>query len=389
MYSYYGEFTLENTWWYLLLCAAIGVAFLALALQLYRKRRLETAGDFIAIKALEPVFLVVYTMVVGTCFHFIFQEMMGYYNGIIFNFVGLAVGWFTGRMFLERRVNVFRKKAFLGLGILAAVFLASIGIAHMDPFGIEDWVPRAEQVKTVYVGAGHGSYQQSSITLTKQQDIETIIGIHESCLESRINENSWATVELVAVTEAVPTDFYDTVTKEVVYKEKVPIKLVYTLHSGVTRTRYYYIYAEDEEGSILDRYFSTPEAIFGVSREQMTTEWLYELADKIDSNGAALGALRDFIAYLKPEEKVELLRAILADCENGTMTQHYSFRRNDADMDLFWIGWQGQGRYLDIQVGLNDVNAVAWLESKGFDIEEALKAEYDEEYLIEYGFITE
>ena len=32
MYSYYGEFTLENTWWYLFLCAAVGFAFLAIAL---------------------------------------------------------------------------------------------------------------------------------------------------------------------------------------------------------------------------------------------------------------------------------------------------------------------------------------------------------------------
>ena len=390
IYSYYGEFTLENSWWYLFLCAAIGVAFLAIALRLYQKRRLETAGDFIAIKALEPVFLVVYTMVVGTCFHFVFQEMMGYYNGIIFNFVGLAVGWFTGKMFLERRVNVFHKKTFLGLGALAAVFIASIGIAYMDPFGIEDWVPRAEQVKSVYVGAGHGNYQQSNVTLTKQADIETIIGIHETALYKRINDNSWETVELVtASAEAAPADnsLYDTVTKEVIYKEKIPLKLVYTLESGITRTRYYYIYAEDEEGRILDRYFSSPEAIFGVPREEITTEWLYEFADRLDSNGGNLEALRAFVPSLTREDKVSLLRAILADCENGTMTQHYGFRRDE--MDLFWLGWQGQGRYQDIQVGMNDVNTVAWLEDHGFDVIEALKAEYDEEYLKEHGFITE
>lgn len=387
LFDYYGEFVIENTWWYLFLCAAVGIGFLAIALRLYQKRRLEAAGDFIAIKPLEPVFLVVYTMVIGTCFHFVFQNMMGYYNGIIFNFVGLAIGWFTGKMFLERQVNVFHKKTFAGLVILVAVFVASIGIVYMDPFGIETWVPRAEQVKSVYVGAGHGTYQQSSITLTESGDIETIIGIHESALQKHIDEASFETVEPAAVTEPVPTEFYDTVTKEVVYKEKIPLKLVYTLQSGITRTRYYYIYAEDEEGRILDRYFSTPEAIFGIPREEMTTQWLYEFAGKLDSNGASLEALRNFIAYLKQEEKVELLRSVIADCENGTMTQHYGFRR--SDMDLFWLGWQGEGRYLDIQVGLNDVNTVKWLESHGFDIEEALKAEYDEEYLIKYGYITE
>ena len=389
-YSYYGEFTIENGWWYLFLCAAIGLALMILALRLYQKRRLETAGDFIAISALEPVFLVIYTMVVGTCFHFVFQEMMGYHNGIFFNFVGLAVGWFTGKMFLERRVNVFHRKTFAGLGVLVAIFLASIGIVYMDPLGLETWVPDAEDVKSVYVGAGHGTYQQSSITLDSG-DIETIIGIHYTALDKRINENSREVSALDVVYDPVETDsgvstFYETVTQEVVYKEMIPIKLVYTLNSGITRSRYYYVYAEDEDGQILDRYFSSPEAVFGIPRDQMTSQWLNEFAEKVDGTGASLEALQKFIVYLTQEEKVALLQAVLADCEAGTMTQHYGFRRND--MDLFWLGWQDQNRYMDIQVSLNDVNAVKWLESHGFDIEEALKAEYDEEYLKEYGYIS-
>lgn len=380
MYSYYGEFALENTWWYLFLCAAVGIAFLAIALRLYQKRRLEAAGDFIAIKALEPVFLVVYTMVIGTCFHFVFTQMMGYGEGILFLFVGLAIGWFTGKMFLERRVNIFHKKTFAGLGVLVALFLVTIGIVSWDPFGIEDWVPKAEQVKSVYVGAGHGNYQQSNITLTKQEDIETIIGIHESAQQKRIDEFSWEEYELVAATESAPVDFYDTVTKEVVYKERIPIKLVYTLENGITRTRYYYIYAEDEEGQILNRHFSSPEAVFGVPREQMTNEWFHEFAGRMDGYGASIEALRDFITYLNREERVELVRAIITDCENGTMTQHYGFRRNDHD--LFWISWEGDDhRYVDINVSLNDVNAVKWLENHGFDIEQAFLDEYGEDYL--------
>jgi ABC-2 type transport system permease protein len=43
-------------WGWLAAYAAASVLFLLLALALYRRRRLETAGDFIAVKALSPVF---------------------------------------------------------------------------------------------------------------------------------------------------------------------------------------------------------------------------------------------------------------------------------------------------------------------------------------------
>lgn len=382
MYDYYGEFTVTGNWWYLLLCAAIGVAFLAIALWLYRNRKLETAGDFIAIKALEPVFLVLYTVTVGTCLYFFFQNIMGYYNGIIFLFVGLAIGWFTGKMFLERRVNVFHKKTFLGLAVLVAVFLASIGLVYVDPFGIESWMPEAEDLVSVHVGTGHGTYHQSDITLTDKADIEKVLSIHASALQKRIDETSWETVEPIPVVrEDGPIVIYET---EPQYKEQVSIKLTYTLKNGTIRSRYYWIYAEDEEGQILNRWFSSPEAIFGVPREEITREWLRELAGKIDSYGGNLDATRNFLTDLTREDRVALLEAVLADCEAGTMTQHYAFNR--FTHDLFWISWpQNDRRYGEIRVDMDDVHTVAWLEGRGLDIRKAFLEEYGEEYVKEYG----
>ena len=376
-YDYYGEFVIENTWWYLFLCAAIGIAFMVLALRLYQKRRLETAGDFIAIKALEPVFLVVYTLVIGTCFDFLFTQMMGSSEGFLFLFVGLAVGWFTGKMFLERQVNVFHKRAFLGYGVLVAVFLASIGLTNLDPLGIETWVPKANDVASVHVGTGHGTWHESQITPTEQADIEEIIAIHKDCLETRIDETGWETVEVIS-----EAGFYETVMEEVVYKERLGITITYTLKNGTQKGRYYYIYAEDAPGQVLDRYFSTPEAVFGIPREEITEQWLYEFADALDSYGGSLMAATEFIRDLTREEKVDLLRALVADCENGTMTQQYSFRRGDHE--LFWLGWQGPRNYEEIRVDTDDIHVVQWLEERGFDIEEAFLKEYGEEYVKEY-----
>ena len=60
-----GVMYFTNGWGYIAICAAVGVALLGLALVLYRKRKLECAGDFMAIRGIESVFLTVYTLVVG------------------------------------------------------------------------------------------------------------------------------------------------------------------------------------------------------------------------------------------------------------------------------------------------------------------------------------
>ena len=59
----------DQGWGYMAICAAVGVIALGAALVLYRKRKLECAGDFVAFKVLEPVVLVLVTIFVGGFFH--------------------------------------------------------------------------------------------------------------------------------------------------------------------------------------------------------------------------------------------------------------------------------------------------------------------------------
>ena len=378
-YAYHGEFTVTGEWWYLLLCAAVGIGLLAAALLLYRKRQLEVAGDFIAIRGLEPVFLVIYTLVVGTCFHFVFQEMMGYYNGIIFNFVGLTIGWFTGRMLLERRVNVFHKRSFLGLGALMAAFLLSLGIVYADPMGIEDWVPDAEEVAAVHVGTGHGTYHQSEVTLHGQADIEKIIAIHESALEKRIDEHSREIVEVI--TNPQPIDGMEVTTEEVIYKEQADIKLTYTLKNGTTKTRYYCVYVEDPEGQVLRKYFSSTDAVLGIPRESITPAFLDQMAENLFTSGYAIEAARNLVENLTHEQKVDLLKAIVADCDAGNMVQYYAFQR--YRYTIYWLGWQDNG-HREIDLTTANTHVVQWFIDNGVDIEAALIDEYGEEYY-KYG----
>lgn len=124
---------LGEDWPYLGIVALAGVGALVAALLLYRRRNLESAGDFIAVRWLSPVFLALYTLGFGAFF-----SAFGNLFGMVFDLllvIGLFIGFFTGKMLLERTTKVFRKKNFLHAGIYAAVLLAAVLTVKADLFG--------------------------------------------------------------------------------------------------------------------------------------------------------------------------------------------------------------------------------------------------------------
>lgn len=176
----YEEFAgLGESWSYLFLCAGVGIAALVAALLLYRRRKLESAGDFMAVKWLSPVFLVLYTLCAGA-FLAIFGELFGTGSLTLFLIAGLVIGFFTGRMLLERTVRVFRKKNFLQLAILTVVMLLSVWAVRVDLFGIVRYVPDDDDVEVVIYDA-RNAYD---IPLTDEDDIETVCDIHELAVEN-------------------------------------------------------------------------------------------------------------------------------------------------------------------------------------------------------------
>ncbi len=354
---YHGEFTLEGDWWYLWVCAAVGVVLMAAALQMYRKRKLETAGDFMAIRVLEPVFQVAYTMIVGTVFQFVVDDMFGLTQMPLFLVIGLAVGWFTGKMLTERNVRVFRVSNFLGFLLLAGVFALTLIGALLDPTGIEEWLPDAEEVKSVTVSTGHGYYSSDEITLEDTADIETIIAIHEEGFTDRIDEIDWFTLE---------AEGYDA-------REMIPVTIEYEMQDGSDHTRYYYYWVDEGGGAVLETYFTTVEAVFGTPDPDLD-----RFIPSSQSYGYSSAALRDI---LETADLQGLLEAVIADCEAGTMAQNYLYHR-----DAYALVWLSVSDYVptengdvivqtEIEIYSDNENCVAWLEEQGFDLQAYIDAE--------------
>ena len=104
-----------SDWARLCLWTVVGIVAGAAALPLYLRRPLESAGDFMVEKFMQPIFLAMYMLLICLVFF-----VLGGKNSIL---VGLILGYFTGLMLIYRSRHVFTRKAWLGLGIVLVLFV--------------------------------------------------------------------------------------------------------------------------------------------------------------------------------------------------------------------------------------------------------------------------
>jgi len=355
-----GTFTVTENWWYLYLCAALGAVLLLLALLLYRKRKLECAGDMMATRKLEPVFLVLFALVTGSLFQLAYVAIEGYdsYGSSLFLWSGLVVGWFAGLMLLRRSSRVFSPKGFLGLAALAAALGLSLLLNSMDIFGITAWVPKAEEVKTANVRLSY----MTNVTLEEQEDIEDLIRLHTLAADARLGGEMTAVNRPVELEDGAGTI----------------IGIEYELKDGSTAAREYTILIDSEAGDIAVKFFSRIEAIFTqgyysgwTNRDVFTPEDLMELLDTPEWMVFAGVPVPEELMTREQAEK--LLEAILADSEAGNLVQHPAFHPEPVYQDeALGIEYWNYQMTVDFPKGtvILDIypeceHILAWLEENG------------------------
>ena len=174
--------TVSADWLYLGIVAAVGVLLAVVAVLLYRKRNLENAGDFLSLPVAKPAFLLVYTLSVG---FFVSQLIPFQFLGL---FIGILIGFFTGKMLLARTVKVFRGWNFLQFGILTTVLAITIGLTAMDIGGLTRYIPDSEDIASMhfyYAGDRH-LYQGEDTenwTITDPAEIDQFRQFHQEMVD--------------------------------------------------------------------------------------------------------------------------------------------------------------------------------------------------------------
>jgi ABC-2 type transport system permease protein len=267
----------DSTGWVnLAVMAAVGVAFGVVALLLYRRRQLECAGEFMAVKVLNPVFLVIYSLVVAAVFHGMCVLFMDG-ESWIFLLIGLAVGYFTGQMLLKRTTRVFGMRQLRGFAVLALCFALSFVVTFLDPLNITGWVPEAEKVSAVMI---------NNKELTDPALVEQVILFHEEVTKEY--------------------DGYEN------HSDK-RLTLAYRMKSGRIVRRAYWVDIDSVAGELLRPVVSSPEFVL---------EGLYPDVDYAQKN-FSIQILNEYYEHVAPKDRQGLMDCLILDCKEGNLPQNW------------------------------------------------------------------
>lgn len=371
------DFTLTDKWYTLFIWAAAGIAFLILAILLYKKRDLECAGDAMAFRVLEPVFQVLGAVVTAAAAQFFISELLGFYDNqyhYIFLATGLAIGWFASRMLIERSTRVFRLKNWCGLGALTAAIALSLVATSFDILGIETWQPKLENVKSAAITyAGE---------LTDREDIRKILNLQSEALETRLEESGAyiqdETGKWIRFLDAVTReerDEWDDIDSRYAFSAHI----TYTLENGKEVSRYYPVWfdgqAADDAREILSRWEVVgggKETVYmdGRKVEISRVDEVLNTLENLYVDGAT-GAVKDIDRTMAEE----LIAAVKADCEAGDMAQaRYlqsgHFRMPDPEEEgeyhyrpSLYVSLNGKNYSWSVEVYPGCENTLSWLKA--------------------------
>lgn len=360
-YYYFDGISMGDRWLRAGICAGLGVLCMAIAQLLYRRRRLEAAGDLVAFHILSPLFLALYTLTVAAFLHIAVRQLtQGAISEYFFLPLGLIAGYITGLMLLRRTSRVFRWRLLVPLGgILAVCGLCVLSIAT-DVFHVIRHVPKFDTVESVTLMPIQSTYNDASLTLTEADAIEDVLAYHQGALRD------WQQQVVDCLLQRrghwSPGDYLN-------------IQLRYTLKNGATLQRRYYLEKENPAFARLSPYLSTPELSLGMDAERLRAT----LRDATEGDSYFYtnnGSSTDTSNNKTFNNFSGLANAVLADCREGNLMSLSLYTHNGTettDSDTLLRGWlsiiiynqAGQEQYLYIDLNGKCTHTLYWIATHG------------------------
>ena len=309
--DFYHEAVLKSRDWLFLggvLLASL--TMLGISLVLYRRRKLEHAGDLLSVRALEPVFAVC-AFLFGAAF------MTGFESGPSAEiYFGAIIGYLAYWMLSKKTARVFTKKIILGLVGLLVLFTVSCIVVQSDPLGRVHYLPEPEQIKTASLKPFSGSTER--LETTDPEMIDAIQELHGDILNTALDSEE--TFD--------DSEFY----------------IIYELTNGQIIVRNYICSDEDllNRGAFL---LSQPEAIFGTADPEMR-------------NIVVQHDFRDGVT-LDPALIDELSAIILKECRSGVMF-NYNYEFSPWELTIYRAD---NAAPVELWVPESAVKTIAWLEA--------------------------
>lgn len=221
-------------WRYVGVLGAGGIALMAVAFCLFRKRHMESAGDVIAIRPLRPVFKYCFTagacVVVGSITASLAYpdfRQTGVAGLCLCLLFGAFVGYFTAEMLLKKTFRVWTR-AWIGFGAFAVCLIGLVCAMEFDVTGYERRVPQLAEVQSVSL---QPYYSGRTVELTDSAYVQDVITLHQRTVTEKRNVEAQLD--------------YD--------NHYVDFELRYTLTDGSVLQRYYSLPYDPYGGDLRDR----------------------------------------------------------------------------------------------------------------------------------------
>ncbi|MGI5911060.1 MAG: hypothetical protein ACOX6E_00565 [Syntrophomonadaceae bacterium] len=128
-----------------------GIVLTWLAYQLYRQRRMENAGDVIAIKRLNPIFkygvTVCSSLAFGSFLLAVFSLEKNFAAAVILYLLAGMIGYFTAEMLMQKTFRVW--KNYQGFLVYVLIFVLAGVSVYYDWYGYASRMPEANRVEAV------------------------------------------------------------------------------------------------------------------------------------------------------------------------------------------------------------------------------------------------
>lgn len=284
--------------------AVAAVVLVLIAYQLYKRRQIETAGDFISVGIVKPIFRWGVAFCGGILLATAFTSMLSGSHSIDVYLCVVAsiivtgfIFFFMAEMLLCKHFKVFKKKRVMEWAGFTAVAVLFITLFQVDVFGIERKVPKEEEIAAVFVNMDYPM-------LVETEDIKEVLALHEEVISEK--------KAYVAIEREKKGYYYTT--------------FRYYLKDGSMFERRYPMpiteaYIEDE---------TTPTSrILAWEREEKNLKSHilgrdYETNDYISGYVNLYDEEQNYLDYVFDQDEIEkIVEAIKRDIEEGNMEKYY------------------------------------------------------------------
>ena len=302
-YTYQGIY--PKAWIVLGCWVVVGAALWLITLRMYKRRKLEWAGDFVNYNWLKMVILI----------------LGSYLGAMILSVPGFVIGFFGITMLMERRVKVFHKKTWIRFGVLSAAVLVSLGLTWWDPVGITTYVPEPDKVESIGVGYEGGTGYG---LLKDAESIQAAMDLHRYALEEQGPEDP-------------EEDLYG-------------YRLTYHLKSGREIFRIYTVNTNSDQVQALKMRLSSFEVLFGTADAEGFFDSVYSIQVNVNDKKQVMTPLYEWEKV--PEEQFEaVFAALLEDCESGVLSQDHSFHPySKGNFDVLRLWYKGEEGLTSVEV---------------------------------------